>query len=409
MGFIFTWRMWVVCEEDEDYEENRWRGLSANGWFVYPGSLVYPVVSCPKTSTYGVAAIQQFRFFTSLALSMENVIGFGPLRKVFWRVASGKSVMKSVGPTNYCTHMQLLNNRSPQVHSIGEIKVIENEELQNIEDDTEAVEFCVTVNMNETFGSNFGALCNGNLGVGFSHLQPATFSSILSQTNRTTLKLLSPFVAGETSDSPDAAATTPFVAGRDRRQAPLRPADLPHPSIVALLCPCQALAGQKHLAVDAFFSPEQSITSIWNPSHPPFAQTWVSVYLTIMMEISTYFVLNTKNLGWPRRRTQPYATRIGVLCDTKYANAQTHDFRCFGEDLVILEEGAKVIVQTLIYPTRIIFSVNFWTCMSPIRLCDNQRQTKELIQQILCVHIVIKDLYTHAILVDLNCYKVLLR
>ncbi|KAL4590291.1 hypothetical protein LXL04_003219 [Taraxacum kok-saghyz] len=34
-------------------------GLSASGWFVYPGLLVYPVVSCPKTSTYGVWAIQQ--------------------------------------------------------------------------------------------------------------------------------------------------------------------------------------------------------------------------------------------------------------------------------------------------------------------------------------------------------------
>ncbi|KAL4556651.1 hypothetical protein LXL04_034805 [Taraxacum kok-saghyz] len=35
------------------------KGLNANGGFVYPGSLVYPVVSCLKTSSYGVVAIQQ--------------------------------------------------------------------------------------------------------------------------------------------------------------------------------------------------------------------------------------------------------------------------------------------------------------------------------------------------------------
>ncbi|KAL4590020.1 hypothetical protein LXL04_002938 [Taraxacum kok-saghyz] len=34
-------------------------GLSASGRYVYPGPLVSPVVSCPKTSTYGVEAIQQ--------------------------------------------------------------------------------------------------------------------------------------------------------------------------------------------------------------------------------------------------------------------------------------------------------------------------------------------------------------
>ncbi|KAL4584300.1 hypothetical protein LXL04_008896 [Taraxacum kok-saghyz] len=50
-------------------------GLSASGWCVYPGSLVYPVVSCPKTSTYGVATIQQIvkRDDPGLELNSQNV------------------------------------------------------------------------------------------------------------------------------------------------------------------------------------------------------------------------------------------------------------------------------------------------------------------------------------------------
>ncbi|KAL4563433.1 hypothetical protein LXL04_027475 [Taraxacum kok-saghyz] len=61
-------------------------GLSASGWCVYPGSLVYPVVSCPKTSTYGVAAIQQGEVCSDFIMNLNCTYSHVNLKYVNFNV-----------------------------------------------------------------------------------------------------------------------------------------------------------------------------------------------------------------------------------------------------------------------------------------------------------------------------------